>query len=122
MQTRVGYAGASTLDPSYRNINGHAEVVRVITIKTKSATGNFLEVLNHGLFMVESRASIARYFCFDLEQKQVAEELIQAIGKEKSPEVIEAGEQNGYFGPPKITIKSIVFAETNSFVGKVLQK
>ena len=32
-------------------------------------------------------------------QKQVAEELIQAIGKEKSPEVIEAGEQNGYFWP-----------------------
>lgn len=30
VQTRVGYAGASTLDPSYRNINGHAEVVRVI--------------------------------------------------------------------------------------------
>jgi len=30
VQTRVGYAGASTLDPSYRNIKGHAEVVRVI--------------------------------------------------------------------------------------------
>ena len=42
VQTRVGYAGASTLDPSYRNINGHAEVVRVIYDKDQMFAGQVL--------------------------------------------------------------------------------
>ena len=100
VQTRVGYAGASTLDPSYRNINGHAEVVRVIydkdQISYRELLGSFESWSVHGRKQGQYRQIL---FVFDLEQKQVAEELIQAIGKEKSPEVIEAGEQNGYFWP-----------------------
>ena len=45
VQTRVGYAGAPTLNPSYRDLKGHAEVVRVVfdneQINYRNLLGNF---------------------------------------------------------------------------------
>lgn len=98
VQTRVGYAGASTLEPNYRDIKGHAEAVRVVydrdQISYRDLLGNFESWLVRGGRQGQYRPVL---FIFDREQKQVAEELIQAIGKENAPEVIEAGEQKGYF-------------------------
>ena len=98
--TRVGYAGASTLDPSYRNIKGHAEVVRVIYDKDQISYRELLGGFESWFVHVRKQGQYRQIlFVFDQEQKQVTEELIQAIGKDKSPEVIEAGQQNGYFWP-----------------------
>ncbi len=98
VQTRVGYAGASTLQPSYRDLKGHAEVVRVVydkdQISYRNLLGNFESWFVPGRKQGQYRPIL---FVYDREQKQVAEELIQAIGKENSPEVIEAGEQKAYF-------------------------
>ncbi len=98
VQTRVGYAGASTLEPSYRDIKGHAEVVRVVydsdQISYRELLGNFESWIVHDRKQGQYRQIL---FVFDREQKQIAEELIQAIGKENAPEVIEVGEQNGTF-------------------------
>ena len=51
VQTRVGYAGASTLEPSYRDIKGHAEVVRVVydsdQISYRELLGNFESWIVH---------------------------------------------------------------------------
>lgn len=98
VQTRVGYAGASTLEPSYREIKGHAEVVRVVydkeLISYRSLLGNFESWFVPGRKQGQYRQIL---FVYDREQKQVADDLLQAIGKENSPEVIEAGEQKGYF-------------------------
>lgn len=98
VQTRVGYAGASTLKPSYRDIKGHAEVVRVVydsdQISYRDLLGSFESWIVHDRKQGQYRQIL---FVFDREQKQVAEELTQAIGRENSPEVIEAGEQKGYF-------------------------
>ncbi|KAK0361395.1 hypothetical protein LTR94_023514, partial [Friedmanniomyces endolithicus] len=100
VQTRVGYAGASTLDPSYRNIKGHAEVVRVIYDKDQISYRELLGGFESWFVHVRKQGQYRQIlFVFDQEQKQVTEELIQAIGKDKSPEVIEAGQQNGYFWP-----------------------
>lgn len=100
VQTRVGYAGASTLDPSYRNIKGHAEVVRVIYDKDQISYRELLGSFESWFVHVRKQGQYRQIlFVFDQEQKQVTEELIQAIGKDKSPEVIEAGHQNGYFWP-----------------------
>lgn len=100
VQTRVGYAGASTLEPSYRDIKGHAEVVRVIfdkeQISYRDLLGNFESWFVPGKKQGQYRPIL---FVFDKEQKQVVEELIQVIGKGNSPEVIEAGEQKAYFWP-----------------------
>lgn len=98
VQTRVGYAGASTLEPSYRDIKGHAEVVRVIydknQISYRELVGNFQSWFVPGKKQGQYRPIL---FVFDQEQKQVAEELTQALGKENAPEVIEAGNQKAYF-------------------------
>ena len=100
VQTRVGYAGASTLDPSYHDIKGHAEVVRVVydrdQICYRNLLGNFESWIVHTRKQGQYRQIL---FVYSREQKEVAEELIQAIGKENSPEVIEAGEQKSYFWP-----------------------
>lgn len=98
VQTRVGYAGASTLEPSYRDLKGHAEVVRVVfdkdLITYRTLLGNFESWFVPGRKQGQYRPIL---FVFDREQKKVANELVQTIGKENSPEVIEAGEQKGYF-------------------------
>ena len=98
VQTRVGYAGAPTLNPSYRDLKGHAEVVRVVfdneQINYRNLLGNFESWFVPGRKQGQYRPIL---FVYDREQKQVADELIQAIGKENSPEVIEAGEQKAYF-------------------------
>lgn len=98
VQTRVGYAGASTLEPTYRDIKGHAEVVRVIydkdLISYRELVGNFQSWFVPGKKQGQYRQIL---FIFDKEQKQIADELIQVLGKENSPEVIQAGEQKSYF-------------------------
>ncbi len=98
VQTRVGYAGASTLEPTYRDLKGHAEVVRVIfdkdLISYRDLLGNFESWFVPGKKQGQYRPIL---FVFDRDQKNVAEELVRALGKENSPEVVEAGEQKGYF-------------------------
>lgn len=98
VQTRVGYAGASTLEPNYGKIKGHAEVVRVVYDKEqlsyRDLLGNFQSWFVRGEKQGQYRPIL---FIFDREQKKVADELIQANGMENSPEVIEAGEQKAYF-------------------------
>lgn len=98
VQTRVGYAGASTLEPTYRDLKGHAEVVRVIfdknLISYRDLLGNFESWFVPGKKQGQYRPIL---FVFDRDQKNVAEELVRALGNENSPEVVEAGEQKGYF-------------------------
>lgn len=100
VQTRVGYAGASTLEPSYRDIKGHAEVVRVVYDRDQISYRDLLGNFESWFVPVRKQSQYRKIlFVYDREQKHVAEELIQVIGKENSPEVIEAGEQKGYFWP-----------------------
>lgn len=98
VQTRVGYAGSSTLDPSYDDIQGHAEVVRVVfdneLISYRDLLGDFQTWFVPGESQGQYRPIL---FVFNKEQKLIAEELVLSIGKKNSPEVIEAGTQKGYF-------------------------
>ncbi len=98
VQTRVGYAGSSNLEPTYDDIRGHAEVVRVVfdrgRISYRDLLGNFQKWFVPGNKQGQYRPIL---FVFDKEQKLIAEELIQSIGKDNAPEVIEAGTQKGYF-------------------------
>lgn len=98
VQTRVGYAGSSTLDPSYDDIQGHAEVVRVVfdneLISYRDLLGDFQTWFVPGESQGQYRPIL---FVFNKEQKLIAEELVLSIGKKNSPEVIEAGTQEGYF-------------------------
>ena len=48
VQTRVGYAGSSTLDPGYDDIQGHAEVVRVVFDNELISYRDLLGTFKHG--------------------------------------------------------------------------
>lgn len=98
VQTRVGYAGSKTLNPNYRNIQGHAEVVRVYfdneVIDYKTLIGNFEYWNVSGRKQGQYRPLL---FVFDDEQKLVVRELIKVVGRENAPAVIELGSEESNF-------------------------
>ena len=121
VQTRVGYAGSSTLDPSYDDIQGHAEVVRVVfdneLISYRDLLGDFQTWFVPGESQGQYRPIL---FVFNKEQKLIAEELVLSIGKKNSPEVIEAGTQKGYFWDAEDYHQKYRLRRNNRFVSLVI--
>ena len=98
VQTRVGYAGASSSSPQYHDLRGHAEVVRVIfdrsLVSYRKLVGDFSY-----WYAPDRKGGQYRpiLFIYDQDQRSVAKELSESIGSENSPEIIEAGLPKSYF-------------------------
>lgn len=68
-QTRVGYAGASTLEPNYQDIKGHTEVVKVIYDKDKISYKELLAIPRLGLFPATNKDNTVLYFLFLMKSR-----------------------------------------------------
>ncbi len=98
VQTRVGYAGAVTSNPTYRDVKGHAETVRIFYNKNqvsyKDLIGNFESWKFTGKREGQYRPA---FYIFDNEQKLIIEELTQEIGIENMPSIFYANQMESYF-------------------------
>ncbi|NCU38297.1 peptide-methionine (S)-S-oxide reductase [Candidatus Saccharibacteria bacterium] len=89
VQTRVGYSGGSTKDPTYENHEGHAEVLEVEYDTTSASYANILDFF----FQVHDPRTLNRQgndvgssyrsviFYEDALQKEQAEDFIKIVDK-----------------------------------------
>jgi peptide-methionine (S)-S-oxide reductase len=98
VQTRVGYAGAATPDPVYRNLGGHAEVLRVIF---DPASLCFSELLAESFDSHEPRRSLGQYrsvlFPADAGQVAEVERVLELRPNGSVPEVVAPGTPEARF-------------------------
>jgi peptide methionine sulfoxide reductase MsrA len=89
VQTRVGYAGAHTESPTYRQIGDHAEVLRVVY---DPASTDYDSLLDHYRETHTPRRSFGQYRSVlipaDSEQHKSAVSYVLALGGPIDPEVV----------------------------------
>lgn len=89
MQSRVGYAGAPTPAPVYRNLGGHAEVLRVVF---DPASLGYADVLAQFFEWHEPRRSLGQYrsvlFPADASQLAEVERVLELRSGRTAPEVV----------------------------------
>jgi len=75
VRTKVGYAGGSTLNPTYRSIGDHTETVELEFDPTKVKYTSLLEIFwaNHDPTSKCSRQYMSAIFFHDEEQREAAE-------------------------------------------------
>ena len=96
VQTRVGYAGASDLEPAYRSIKGHAEVVRVVYAPEATTYTKLLEhyVSRHTPRRIEGQYRSIIFFSSE-EERAIAEHY--ASRYDQPPTLISTDAAEGRF-------------------------
>ncbi len=94
----MGYAGAATPTPLYRDLGNHAEVVRVVF---DSASISYAELLAHYLDWHEPRRSMGQYrsllFPADATQRAEAERVLELRPDRARPELVRQGTPEAHF-------------------------
>jgi methionine-S-sulfoxide reductase len=90
VRTRVGYAGGTTDDPTYRNISDHTETLQIDYDPTVTSYQELLEVFwesHTPTLHIWSRQYMAAIFTHDAEQARLAEESREKIADRESEKI-----------------------------------
>ena len=98
VRTRVGYAGGTKQDPTYRSLGDHTESIQVDFDPAKVTYERLLEVFwqghdpAHAAYSAQYKAVV---FFHDAEQRRLAEEsrdrMAKALGAKVATEILPAG-------------------------------
>ena len=85
LRTRVGYAGGTKKYPTYQDLGDHTEAVNVIYDSREVTFENLLILFwsNHNPTLTSRQQYMSIIFCYNDEQKQLAQKSI-TIAKEKN--------------------------------------
>lgn len=100
IQTRVGYAGSPYPNPTYKNIKGHAETIRIYFDKNKIDYKSLIGSFESWRFFGKKEGQYRPiFYIFDEEQKNTIEEVSHLLGEDQMPSVFSFNQPECFFWP-----------------------
>lgn len=98
IQTRVGYAGSINTNPTYKDIKGHAETIRIYYDKELISYKNLVDQFGSWRFTGKKEGQYRPiFYIFDEEQEQTIKEMTKEVGEDQMPSVFYANQAESHF-------------------------